>query len=222
MNWIPQPPSLAIAPDRFAHATVVDHHHPQRAEIEAFISGIYRKRFNAHLRAFLPDLIAYHTTDGELVAAVGFRMASNGHLFFEQYLDAPVEQVLSAAGIEDGDRRHLVEVGNFAACAPGVARELIIQLARVLDAAGIRWVLFVATRELRNAFSRLHLRPMDLGAADGRRLGNALREWGSYYDTQPRLMCGDIREGLAFLGRQSDALQRARHASARPIRSLSC
>jgi hypothetical protein len=38
MNWIPQPPSLAIAPDRFAHATVVDHHHPQRAEIEAFIS----------------------------------------------------------------------------------------------------------------------------------------------------------------------------------------
>jgi hypothetical protein len=41
---------------------------------------------------------------------------------------------------------------------------------------------------------------MDLGAADGRRLGNAPREWGSYYDTQPRLMCGDIREGLAFLG----------------------
>jgi hypothetical protein len=55
---------------------VVDHHHPQRAEIEAFISGIIAS-FNAHLRAFLPDLIAYHTTDGELVAAVGFRMASN-------------------------------------------------------------------------------------------------------------------------------------------------
>jgi hypothetical protein len=38
-----------------------------------------------------------------------------------------------------------------------VARELIIFNLRVLDAAGIRWVLFVAT-ENSQCLSRLHLR----------------------------------------------------------------
>ena len=97
------------------------------------------------------------------------------------------------------DRRRVVEVGNFAATSPGIARELILQLALTLQAAGMDWVLLVATQQLRNAFERLRLPMLELAEARAERLGDAGADWGRYNDARPRLICGNLAEGVAYL-----------------------
>ncbi|WP_367382105.1 thermostable hemolysin [Stenotrophomonas cyclobalanopsidis] len=206
MDTIPLPIPLAPHPGRFAEAALITPDHPQRGEVEAFIAATYRQRFGADVRSFMPQLLAYRDTRGQLVAAVGLRNAASDALFVEHYLDDPVEEVLGQRLHSAPRRDQIAEVGHFAASTPGVARELIVQLAWVLNAAQVDWVLFVATQQLRNAFVRLHLAPMDLVAARAERMGSGAADWGRYYETQPRLMCGNIREGIAFLGGQACAV----------------
>lgn len=62
-------------------------------------------------------------------------------------------------------RAGLADVGNFAAISSGSARALIPQMTHALHHASVRWVLFAATRGLRNTFDRLQLRPLVLAPA---------------------------------------------------------
>ncbi len=205
MSWIP---NAALVPHtgRFASATLVDAHHPQRDGVESFIAQVYRQRYGASLHGFLPHLLAYHDAEGQLVAAVGLRLGEQGPLFVEQYLDAPAQQLICARGLAVGlRRRDLAEVGNFAAASPGTARDLIVQLTCTLHAARVRWVLFAATRQLRNAFQRLQLSPVELAEAIQDRLHHDASDWGSYYAAQPRVMCGDVASGHAYLMRRAEA-----------------
>ena len=72
---------------------------------------------------------------------------------------------------------------------------------KVLHRAGVRWVLFAATRQLRNAFDRLRLATVVLADARSDRLQGDASQWGSYYDAQPQVLFGDIASGHAFLHR---------------------
>ena len=115
-----------------------------------------------------------------------------------------METLLAMRGIAAPRRQAIAEVGNFAARSPGTAREMILHATWLLDAARVSWVLFTATRQLRNAFSRLHLAPLDLAGASRERLHDDGTDWGDYYATQPRVMCGNVAAGRAFLSRQLD------------------
>lgn len=170
-----------------------------RQEAEAFVAAVYRERYGATLHAFLPWLLAFRDREGTLLAVVGLRPAGLGDLFVEQYLDVPAERAASAALAQACDRDAMVEVGGLAARRPGDARRLILCLTRGLRAAGLRWVLFSATRQLRNAFDRLGLRTVALAPADPARLRPSATDWGRYYETQPMLLCGDLAAGAAFL-----------------------
>jgi hypothetical protein len=194
---------------RFGSATLIGPHHPDRAEVEAFIARVYAERYGAKLRSFLPQLLAFRGADGELQAAVGTRRGQDGPLFVEQYLDASAEQTLAARHGVVARRDELVEVGNFAALSPGDARELIVQLTGILHAAGSRWVLFAATRQLRNAFDRLHLGTVELAPARRERLRDDRTEWGSYYNSNPCVLFGDIAAGQAFLRRSASESAKA-------------
>ncbi|HFF5999778.1 thermostable hemolysin [uncultured Stenotrophomonas sp.] len=200
MDMIPAPIPMAPHPGRFAEATLIGPDHPLRGQVQSFIADTYRQRFDAEVRDFMPQLLAYRDTQGALVAAVGLRHADSGPLFVEHYLDAPVEAVLAQHLSSEPRRAQIAEVGHFAASTAGIARELIVQLAWVLRAADVDWVMFVATQQLRNAFVRLHLAPIELMPARAECMGDSAGDWGRYYESQPRVMCGDIREGIAFLG----------------------
>lgn len=176
----------------FRQAECIDAAHPQRAEVEAFIAGVYRERFDARLSQFMPHILAFRSAHGDLLAAVGLRCGGEGRLFVEHYLDQPVCATLQSTLNTDIRREQLVELGNFAASSPGAARALILALIPLLQDAGMRWVLFVATRQLRNAFHRLGLAPRELAPAPRERLGAEANDWGSYYDEQPRLLYGDL------------------------------
>lgn len=177
----------------FASAQWIEHEHPQRADAEAFVASVYRQRFGANLREFMPHLLAFRSTDGELQAVVGLRCGGRGALFLERYLQARVE---SRIGDDQGvaiERSQVVEIGNFAAGSPGAARELILALVPLLRDAGLRWVTFVATRQLRNAFARLGLLPRRLDSARAECMGADARDWGSYYSEQPEVLYGDLQ-----------------------------
>ncbi|KAB7767065.1 thermostable hemolysin [Xanthomonas maliensis] len=203
MSWIPLT-SLVSLPGRFAHGELVGVDHPQRASIEGFIADVYLSRYGARLQSFLPHLLAYRDANGHLLAAVGLKLGGEGGLFVEQYLDVAAEaSVALELRVDTVGRGQLAEVGNFAAVTPGVARELIMQLTCLLQAAQVRWVLFVATRQLRNACHRLQLAPVALAEASAARLEGDVGAWGRYYDTQPRVMCGDVAAGHAYLMQQA-------------------
>lgn len=173
--------------------------HPHREEVQAFIASVFHCRYGAQLRHYMPQLLAYRDGHDRLLAAVGLRHADAQPLFLEQYLDAPVQQVLASRLGLRAERGQIVEIGQFAALDAGAARGLIVQLTGLLHAAGIDWVLFVATAQLRNAFARLRLAPMQVCAAQAQRLGAHARDWGSYYQTRPQVMCGNVVEAMARL-----------------------
>src|ERR1039457_984225 len=147
----------------------------------------------------MPRLFSLRGKQRELIGALGLRSAHET-LFLERYLDSPVETAISNLVGTAVERHHVVEVGQFTGISAGAARTMIRHLTIRLYFEGFKWVVFTGVAGLRNAFSRLGLRPVDLAMADPSRLERDERaQWGSYYDRLPRVQFGDICEGFAAL-----------------------
>lgn len=190
-------PHAAKHPDYAVHYVAAGD--PARAGLEAFIAAAFLKSYGAELSHFCDMLLGCHDEHGQWIAALGYSLAADGHLFLEQYLDAPLEQEIGARAGHAVERAQIVEVGNLAAGHPGAARALIVSMTRLLHSHGLHWVAFTATASLLNSFTRLRLKPGVLAEADPRRLPDAGQRWGTYYNSQPQVMFGDIRYGYAQL-----------------------
>lgn len=169
--------------------------HPLRASCEDFIAARFARAHGARVATFSPYLLGVRDALGRWCAASGYTPAAGRTLFLEQYLERPIDQCLAQRG-HAVDRASIVEVGNLAATSIGMARTLIPLLARHLHRLRYEWVVFTATRELRNTFARLGLRPLALATADPARLADGGATWGRYYDRDPVLMAGRISQGV--------------------------
>jgi hypothetical protein len=167
----------------------------QRATLERFIAEHFRLAHGARISHFCAHLLGVRDALGRWQAGAGYTPAAAGELFLEQYLDRPVEELLAGAASQSVVRERVAEVGNLAA-APGMGRTLIPAIGRHLHHLGYRWVVFTATRELRNAFRRLHLEPLELAPALPARLPDAGAAWGSYYAHDPAIMGGRLASCL--------------------------
>jgi len=177
-----------------------EHDAEQRHEVEAFISRCFATAHAANIRHFMPRLFSLRTKQGDLIAAFGLRSAATSRLFLESYLDRPIEDVLSTRLDHEIHREQIIEVGNLSALYPGAARWLIVALTAKLHEEGHKWITFTGTALLRNGFSRLGLRPIELGKATLEHLPPSDRaHWGSYYDGAPMVMAGDIEYGYDSL-----------------------
>lgn len=170
-----------------------------RDQIEAFIAASFRASYGAEISHFSEVLLGQRDSAGRLIAALGYTPAANGPLFLEHYLNQPVEDAISRHAQGAVRRDSVVEVGNLAALHPGAARTAIIHTTQLLNGLGMRWVVFTATVSLLNSFSRLRLQPHVLADADPGRLPQGAAGWGRYYDTQPKVMFGDIHYGFKQL-----------------------
>jgi len=170
--------------------------HPQRALFEQFIATRFDRAHGARVTHFLPHLLGVRDALSRWKAASGYGAALSGPLFLEQYLDRPVEEALTAALGWPVHRLGIVEAGNLTAVSPGMARALVPLLARHLHRLGYHWVVFTATREVRNSLRRLGLEPLQLARADPARLRDGGRSWGRYYQHDPLVMAGKISLGL--------------------------
>lgn len=174
---------------------------PGRAAIEAFIADAFLKTYGARISHFCDTLVGCRDDAGNWSAALGYSLAQDTPLFLEHYLDAPLEVEVGARLGQPVTRAQIVEVGNLAADHAGAARELIVRTTHFLYEMGLHVVAFTATLSLLNSFGRLRLRPQLLAPADPARLPGGGRHWGSYYDTHPQVMFGDIRYGHEQLAR---------------------
>lgn len=195
------PPGRAELPaaPRFS---VIPRGDPRRAEVEAFIRDIYQQRHGAHVREFMPVLVALHDATG-IVAAAGYRAAGASALFLERYLAAPVETLLAGAHAPAPARSTIVEVGHLAAARAGEGRRLIMALGPHLARQRFQWVVGTLTQELRSLFLRIGVAPLTLGAADPAALGAAAADWGSYYEHRPLVLAGHLPQALRQLAGRS-------------------
>ena len=178
--------------------------HLLRPALQDFIRRVFKQAHGANVSCFYPNLVGFSISD-ELSAVVGYRDGASTRLFSEQYLDLPAHELASTRLGLTVKREEMVEVGNLAALDAGQARWIIAASTALLSAAGYRWVLFTATRPLANAFHRLGLKPLMLGAADPGRLPDSGTSWGSYYKAGPAVYVGDIHAGLDKLHRAKGA-----------------
>jgi hypothetical protein len=159
-----------------------------RADIERFISERFRDAYGAHVVHFCAHLLGARDAAGAWQAAAGYTPAAAGALFLEQYLDRPVEAVLSSALAEAVPRERIVEVGNLASAGGG--RCFLPALGRHLASRGYRWAVFTATREVREMLLRLSWPARVLAPAARERLPDGGAAWGSYYAHEPSVMAG--------------------------------
>ncbi|MDH4394485.1 MAG: thermostable hemolysin [Limnobacter sp.] len=172
------------------------------SELKQFIAETFAHAYGAQIDHFCTRLMGVTNSEGDLIAAAGYNVAEDQTLFLEQYLNHPVEKVISAKLGFTVDRAAIAEVGNLATRHAGGARMLIRLVTEILHREGYRWVVFTATRSLINSFHRMGLEPVELAHATPNRVKNAAA-WGSYYDTQPVVVVGDIEMGFKWLNAQS-------------------
>jgi hypothetical protein len=193
------PPPLGKTPARkriVAHA--VDS--PRRSALEEFVRLEFSAHFAAELREFMPQLLALQDDYGRFDAVVGCRAAAGGALFLERYTRAPIERLIARHAGASVARADVVEIGSLACRGGRAAIELISALVPILIDAGFAWVAFTGADTVKNVFRRMHLHPTVLCKADRAFVGGGATDWGRYYEHDPEVMVGRLREGAAILG----------------------
>lgn len=175
-----------------------------RNAVEDYIRARFARAYDAHVGHFMPALLALRQQD-TLVAALGLRPAAEGPLFLERYLDRPVEQSLAAALRQPVPRDGIIEIGNLAADHHGASLMLFLTLGNLMRSAGYRWLVFSATPQVAGMMAKLHLDTRLLAPADPARLGHEASDWGSYYQTRPQVLVGDMDS--VFAAEPCDPLQ---------------
>lgn len=138
-------------------------------------------------------------------AALGFRFAGTERLFLEDYLDDPIELIVSAKFGQTIGRERIVEIGAHASDRSRATVALWARTARHLD--GLADVaVAVLTAPLRSMLRRLGVSVYELCDADPARLPDGGTNWGKYYDQAPRVCAGLIAPARPKLAGYDDGL----------------
>ena len=171
------------------HAFIVHQNHADRLEVEHFIRDIFASTYQATLTHFMPILVALRDADGSLMAAFGMRNATHEPLFLEQYLDVPIEYLLSSQLYKTITRDEITEIGNLAVANPRNAGILIAHVIQQSLDMQVKWCVATAHRSLQNGLIKGGRDVFALHAADvGKLPKNEQALWGSYYDNQPQII----------------------------------
>lgn len=162
----------------------------QRASIEQFIASGFAKAYQADVHKFMPNLLGVSRA-GEWQAVLGLRSAAYAQLFIEHYLPAPVEQLLATYGMQ-AERSQLIEIGHLYASNRQSLLQLFVLMAYALDQLNYRYLLCAATTQVRGILSRHGIELTELGEAKAEALGKDAANWGSYYDTNPKVCVMDL------------------------------
>ena len=171
----------------------------ERGQVEQYVFDQFLANHGAHVREFMPMLFTT-ACRGDYTAAVGIRPALGHDLFLEQYLPETAEKAIGGLTGECVDRQHIVEIGSLVATHGGASQLVYLIMAAVLQRAGFKWLMITATPQVQKAISRLGFDLYPLAYADPSVLdADSLNDWGSYYESQPRIVVGNLSEAMTVL-----------------------
>lgn len=160
-----------------------------RREVEAFIHAVFKVSYGANVTEFMPTLVALRDENGVLMAAFGMRSAAEERLFLEQYIDTPIEHLLTESLGRNITRDQITCIGNLAVSNPRNASVLIAHIIQHSLDIGIEWCVATAHHSLQNGLVKSGRDVYPLYIADKARLpANQQTVWGSYYDTLPQVV----------------------------------
>jgi hypothetical protein len=161
--------------------------------VEDFIIQTYAKAYGAKIGVHYPILMSVQDEAGTILAALGFRYAAQSPLFLEQYLSHPVEEIL------DTPRAAITEIGNLASSGGGASIFLFAALSAYLDGKGQTHAVITGTNFIEKRLRTLGLRPIRLATADPNLLLHKDENWGTYYNTDPHVLAGQVDHGYHSL-----------------------
>lgn len=167
------------------------------------IENVYDRVYGAAIESHYPDICFRANEAGRVVAAAGIRRASDGPLYLEHYLDAPIEDVIQRYTDEAVHRSEIVEIGNLVSDQTGQCRSFFKLLCLELHALGFRYAVATATRPLRRIFQYSGFESRFLAVADPARLPDVGAQWGSYYAADPHVVFGSVTDFHSRLERRS-------------------
>ncbi|MFT6957393.1 MAG: hypothetical protein ACJAYC_002404 [Halieaceae bacterium] len=175
-----------------------------RQRVERYIAGIFSAAYDAKVFEYLPLLCSLER-ENSLVGALGLRSAASGPLFCEQYLKVSVQSaILTEYGMPVA-RRNIMELGNLVSSSAGQGVYLYLLVTAALAAADVRYLVFAANRAVRYSIKRHGFDTRVICHADASRLGAKAEEWGSYYESDPKVVLADISQAAAH-GRSDPAI----------------
>jgi hypothetical protein len=166
----------------------------QRARVERFIECQYLDRFGSLIVEHYPTLLSLQSDDENVLATIGLRDASREPLFLERYFDEPIEHMIAHATGARPARADILEIGNMASVGRIASARLIAVSSSYLSTCQCRYAVVTATEELRRMLGSFGLAWRALGAARPDRLPDHGRSWGSYYEQNPEILLGEIRQ----------------------------
>jgi hypothetical protein len=157
----------------------------------------------------MPTLVSFRNRQGDLRGVAGLRGAEESRLYLEQYLDRPIERVLtdslSSRPVDRGGSRlvrrdEIVEVGNLAGASCRAAVRMVAQLPVYLMSRRYSWIVFTATSSLRQILEGFGAPLIELGRADATSVATTPDAWGRYYETDPRVFAGYLPDADRLAG----------------------
>jgi hypothetical protein len=168
----------------------------ERKNLEQYIAQQFERIHGARITDFSPLLLSLQD-DQQRLAAIGVKPAFCGRLFLENYLDAPIDQVVAAQTRQPIDRDGVVEIGNLICTGKGVSLALFMLLSAALAEAGYQWMVFTATAQVQKLVKRLDVDLQFLAHADAHKLPAGAGDWGNYYRSCPQVLLGNIQQSVA-------------------------
>ncbi len=160
-----------------------------RPEVEAFVHAVFKVTYGANVTEFMPVLVALRDENDVLMAVFGIRSATEELLFLEQYIDIPIEQLLTEQLGKSITRNEITCVGNLAVSNPRNAGVLIAHIIQHSLEIGIKWCVATVHHSLQNGLVKAGRDVYPLHIADNCCLSQEEREkWGNYYETLPQIV----------------------------------
>lgn len=143
----------------------------------------YKQAFSADNRTRPSRLVITTTRAGDVACATSISCHSEG-FFSQQYLDAPVSQLLAGRTGLNVPPEGILEVGGLACTSPFAAYPTLRAVFQWGRERGIGWGIFTATTEVRRLITRARITPLMLAPAQAGRVQDPA-QWGDYYDHDP-------------------------------------
>ena len=211
----PRPARPVIAPVEFAATpgefSVVAPGSTERHVLESRVRSGFGTHFGACVDVFMPQLALYSHRSGA-TGIIGFRRASDGPLFLENYLERPGEREIEFAAGVPVDRARIAEVGQFVVDSREIAGAFFRDLVPFLAGQQFDWVCFTGTDRIRAILSRVGLHGLPIAAATADRVQPSVDQWGTYYDYDPVVVVGRLSDPRGSWCR--DAVTAARQRTA--------